>query len=114
MEYFLGALMGYFVGTNALVEKQAQRFVGCGYSNQTMGLLSRLGGLGGWFCIIPAAYFVGADYGNGFLEGFYFVLAVMGGAFASGMLQIPGVNYLLSAITLFVNIGLVFAVYSIT
>ncbi len=22
MEYFIGALMGYFVGTNALVEKQ--------------------------------------------------------------------------------------------
>ena len=114
MVYLIGALMGYFVGTNALVEKQAQRFVGFGYSNKTMGLFSRLGGFGGWFCIIPAAYFVGSDYGNGFLEGFYFVLAVMGGALISGILQIPGINYLLSAITLFVNIGLAIAVYSMT
>ncbi|EGR4459406.1 hypothetical protein PY199_003591 [Vibrio cholerae] len=114
MEYFIGALMGYFVGTNALVEKQVRRFVGYGYSNQVMGLLSSLGGLGGWFCIIPAAYFVGSDYGNGFLEGLYFVLAVISGAFASGILQIPGLNYLLSALTLFVNIGLAIAVYSIT
>ncbi|EJL6514108.1 hypothetical protein NMS08_003351 [Vibrio cholerae] len=39
MEYFIGALMGYFVGTNALVEKQVRRFVGYGYSNQVMGFL---------------------------------------------------------------------------
>lgn len=106
--------MGYFVGTNSLVEKQAQRFVGCGYSNKTAGFLSQIGGFGGWFCILPAAYFVGSSYGNGFLEGFYFVLAVIGGAFISGILQILGINYLFSALTIFINIGLAIAIYSIT
>lgn len=114
MVYFLGILMGYFIGTNSLVEKQAKRFVGCHYSNKTAGLMSELGAFGGWFCVLPAAYFVSSDYGNGFLEGLYFVLAVFGGAFVSGLLQIPGVNYLFSALTIFINIGLVAAIYSIT
>jgi len=40
MEYFIGILMGYFNGTNSLVEKQAQRFAGCRYSNRAAGILS--------------------------------------------------------------------------
>lgn len=114
MVYFLGVLMGYFIGTNAIIEKQAKRFAGCGYANPIMGLLSSLGGLGGWFCILPAAYFVGSDYGNGLLEGFYFILAVLGGSFISGTLQISGINYLFSAFTIFINIALAIAVYSLT
>lgn len=112
--YLVAVIMGYFIGTNALVEKQAMRFVGHGYANPALGTLSKLGALGGWFCILPAAYFVGSDYGNGFLEGLYFVMAAFGGALLSGFLQIPGLNYLLSAITIFVNVALAFLVYSMT
>lgn len=114
MVYFLGILMGYFIGTNSIVEKQAKRFVGCAYANPIMGLFSSLGGFGGWFCILPAAYFVGSAYGNGFLEGFSFVLAVLGGSFISGTLQIRSLNYLFSAFTVFINIALAFAVYLLT
>lgn len=114
MLYLIAVIMGYFVGTNALVQKQAMRFAGAGYANPVLGTLSALGAFGGWFCILPAAYFVGSDYGNGFLEGLYFVLASLGGALASGVLQIPGLNYLLAAITVFVNIGLATLVYTMT
>jgi len=113
MVYLLGALMGYFVGTNYFVQKQAKSFIGCGFSNQTAGLLSSLGGFG-VFCIFCAAYFVGSDYGNGFLDGLFFVLVAYGGIFISGFLQIPGFNYLFSALTIFINIALAAAVYSLT
>lgn len=112
--YFIAVIMGYFIGTNALVEKQVARFIGNAYANPAMGALSKLGAFGGWFCILPAAYFVGSDYGNGFLEGFYFVLAAFGGALLSGFFQIAGLNYLLSSLTIFVNIALAALVYSMT
>jgi hypothetical protein len=112
--YFIAVVMGYFVGTNALTEKQIKRFIWEGYANRVVGLLSALGAFGGWFCILPAAYFFGSDYGNGFLDGVFFVLASLGGALLSGFLQIPGLNYLLSAMTIFVNISLTILVYSIT
>ena len=114
MVYILGTLMGYFMGTNYFVEKQTQRYVGAGYGNPIAGQLSKLGALGGWFCVFPAAYFVGSDYGSGLLEGFYFVLAFVGGVMISGSLQIPGLNYIFSALTVFLNIGLVFSVYSLS
>ncbi|OEY65995.1 hypothetical protein [Marinobacter sp. X15-166B] len=114
MLYLIALIMGYFAGTNALVQKQAMRFAGTRFANPVMGTLSALGALGGWFCILPAAYFVGSDYGNGFLEGFYFVMASLGGVLVSGMLQIAGLNYLLAAITVFVNIGLAILVYTMT
>lgn len=111
MVYFFGFLMGFFVGTNGSVEKRVSNFVGFGYSNSAAGLLSKLGGLGGWFCIIPAAYFIGADYGNGFLEVVYFLLAVFGGSFVSGFFQISGISYIFSSLTVFINASLVVAVY---
>lgn len=114
MLYLIAVVMGYFVGTNALVEKQAKGFVGADYANPAMSMLSSLGAFGGWFCILPAAYFIGSDYGNGFLDGLFFVLASIGGAVLSGFLQIPGLNYLLSVVTIFVNIALAFVVYSMT
>ena len=113
MVYLIAVLMGYLVGTNALVEKQSKALIGGGFANPTMGTLSSLGGFGGWFCVLPAAYFVGASWGNGFLEGLFFVLAVLGGVFVSGSMQIPVLNYLLSAMTLFINIALASVVYSI-
>lgn len=106
--------MGYFVGTNGLVQKSAKSFAGMGYSNRTLGRLSELGGVGGWFCILPAAYFVGSAYGNGFLQGVYFCVAAVGGAVVSGVFQVRGLNYLLSALTLIVNTGLAALVYGIT
>jgi hypothetical protein len=112
MIYFLGLLMGYFIGTNIYVEKQASRFVGGAYANPIISQLSRFGGLGGWFCAIPAACIVWADYGNGFLECVYFVLAYISGIMISGALQIPGLNRIFSPLTVFINIGLVFLVYS--
>ena len=114
MVYLLAVLMGYFIGTNSMVEKQAKALVGCGFSNPTMGMLSSLGGFGGWTCVLPAAYFVGSAWGNGFVEGFCFILAVFGGAFISGFFQVRGFDYLFSALTLFINIGLAIAVYSLT
>ncbi|WP_231882935.1 hypothetical protein, partial [Oleiphilus sp. HI0132] len=110
MIYFLGFLMGYFIGTNVYVEKQASSLVGRAYANQVIRQLSRFGGLGGWFCVIPAAYLVWADYGNGFLECVYFILAYIGGIMISGALQIPGLNRILSPFTVFINIGLVLLV----
>jgi len=77
----IALLMGYLTGNNALVEHRAKSFVGMGYANPTAGTLSRLGGLGGWFCILPAAYFVGSGDGGGFLVGLLFcAVAVAGGA----------------------------------
>ena len=42
------------------------------------------------------------------------MLASIGGAVLSGFLQIPGLNYLLSVVTIFVNIALAVVVYSMT
>lgn len=106
--------MGYFIGTNGIVQRRASSFVGMGHANPTLGLLSSLGGFGGWFCVLPAAYFVGADYGNGFLQGALFCAASLGGALLSGLFQIPGINYLLSALALFINVGLAVLVYLMT
>lgn len=113
MEYLIAVIMGYFVGNNALVEKRARHFAGASFANPVLGNLSSLGAFGGWFCILPAAYFVGADYGNSFMEGFLFVVASLGGSLLAGMIQIPGLNYLLSAATLFINVALAAVVYSI-
>ena len=76
--------------------------------------MSALGGLGGWFCILPAAYFVGSDYDNGFLQGLLFCVAALGGAILAGLVKFPGISYLISAFTLPVNIGLAILVYLIT
>lgn len=114
MVYLIAVVMGYFIGTNHLVQRLSQSSIGAGYANPTLGLLSSLGGFGGWFCILPAAYFVGADYGSGFVNGLFFVLASFGGALFAGFMQVPGANYLLSAMTLLVNLTLATLVYFLT
>lgn len=114
MLYVIAVVMGYFIGTNAMVQRRASSDIGASFANPTLGLLSALGGFGGWFCILPAAYFVGSADGSGFLQGLLFCAASLGGALISGLFQIPGINYLFSALTLFVNIGLAVLVYFIT
>ncbi len=114
MIYAIGILMGYFIGTNGFVQRRAQSYIGMGYANRTWGLLSELGGLGGWFCILPAAYFVGSAYGNSFWQGALFCLAALVGALLSGLLKIPALSYLISALTLPANIGLAVLVFVIT
>jgi hypothetical protein len=106
--------MGYLIGTNGLVQKRSKSFVGMGYANPTLGLLSQLGGFGGWFCILPAAYFVGSTYEHGFLQGSSFCAAALVGAVVAGAFQAPGLNYLISALTLPANIGLAAFVYIMT
>ena len=114
MVYFLGVLMGYLIGVNTIVEKQITKNFGEMYVNKTIGFLSSIGGLGGWFCILPAAYFVGADYRNGFLNGAYLILSYLFGAFISGMLQVYDLNRSLSPFTLPINIALAVTIYHLT
>lgn len=113
MIYFIAAFMGYFVGINGVVERRARSFIGMGYANPTYAKMSALGGLGGWFCILPAAYFVGSGYGNGFLDGALFCAASLGGAFLAGFFRSVNLSYLLSILTLPVNVGLTVLVYFI-
>jgi hypothetical protein len=112
--YVIAVVMGYFIGTNAMVQKRASSDIGASFANPTLGLFSALGGFGGWFCVLPAAYFVGSADDNGFLQGLLFCVASLGGALISGFVQIPGINYLFSALTLFVNVGLAVLVYVTT
>lgn len=114
MVYLIAIVMGYFVAINGMVEYRAKSFVGMGYANPTYAKMSALGGLGGWFCIFPAAYFVGSDYDNGFLQGLLFCIAGLGGATLSGLFKFPGLSYLISAFTLPVNLGLLILIYFIT
>jgi hypothetical protein len=114
MVYVVAVLMGFLVGINAIVERQIKAFAGCGYSNSTLGTLSTLGGFGGWFCAIPAAYFVGSAWGNGIVDGVIFIVAVFAGAFVSGFFRRSPLNYWLSALTLPANVALVFVVYTLT
>lgn len=111
VEYFVAVVMGYFVSTNALVERRARSDIGASYANPILGLMSAIGGFGGWFCVLPAAYFVATNHGNGFLHGMYFCAAALGGGLLAGLAQIPGINYLISSFTLPVNIGLAALVY---
>jgi hypothetical protein len=112
--YAIALVMGYFIGNNGLVEKRARSFIGMGFANQTAATLSKLGGLGGWFCILPAAYFAGSADGSGFMQGLFFVLSSLAGAAIAAVAQIPGINYLLSVATLFANIALAILVYVVT
>lgn len=113
MEYAIAVVMGYFVGTNALVNKQARGYFGEQYAHPALGLLSALGFFGGWFCIIPAAFFVSHAYDNGIFQGVLFCVVALGGSLLSGFAQITGVNYYISAATLFVNSALAAVVYVI-
>ena len=114
MVYLIAVFMGYFIATNGMLERQSRGFIGMGYTNPTYAKMSALGGLGGWFCILPAAYLVGSDYGNGFLQGLLFCVAALGGAILAGLVKFPSLSYLISAFTLPANIGLAILVYLIT
>lgn len=114
MVYVLAALMGYVVATNSLIEKRVKSFPGMGYANPLMGKLSALGGLGGWFCILPAAYFVASAAGNGFLQGVLFCLAALGGALLGGLFQVHTLSYAISTFALFINVGLAVIVYKLS
>lgn len=114
MVYLIAAVMGYFVATNGMVERRARSVIGMGYANQTYAKMSALGGLGGWFCILPAAYFVGSEYGNGFLDAVLFCASAVGGGLVAGIFKFPNLSYLISAFTLPANIGLAFFVYVTT
>ena len=114
MIYVIAIVMGYLIGTNGMVQRRAKGYIGMGYANKTWGLLSELGGLGGWFCILPAAYFVGSAYESGFWQGVLFCFATMIGAILSGLFKIPALSYLLSALALPINVGLAALVFVIT
>lgn len=114
MVYLIAVVMGYFTAINGMVEYRARKFFSMRYANPTYAKMSALGVLDVWFCILPATYFVGSDYGNGFLQGLLFFLATFGGAFLAGLVKFPSLSYLISAFTLPVNIGLTILVYLIT
>ncbi|MDN3617387.1 hypothetical protein ACFFUS_11640 [Vibrio gallaecicus] len=113
MIYFMGFLMGYFSGTNFLVQQEIQT-EGYGYSNPIFGFLSSIGSLGGALLLTLALYFIGVGEESGVLEGIYFMLAAFVGMFMSGYYEIRRFNYLFSALTIFINISLVFKVYLLT
>jgi hypothetical protein len=104
--------MGYLVSNNHLVEKQASGSIGASYAIQALALMSYLGAFGGWFCIIPAAIIVANAWDNSFLDAVYFVLAALAGAFIAGLpiVAMP-IRYLLSPLTLPINIALVLVMY---
>ncbi len=114
MVYFIGLLMGYFIGTNLQAEKQAHTSEEFAFSNQTFALLSSYGALGGWFCVVSVVYVIDLDYKSGFIEGLYFVTFVSAGAAVSGLFKIPAITQLLSAFTLFINIALASVAYSLS
>jgi hypothetical protein len=111
MIYVIALVMGYFVGTNLEVEKLAKNVPGAEYSNQFLGVLSSLGGLGGMFCIIPAAVFIGLSDDFGWLPAIGFFTLTFVGATVAAVAQMPGINYLFSAATAIVNIALAVFVY---
>ncbi|WP_157601273.1 hypothetical protein [Psychromonas ossibalaenae] len=92
MVYFIGLLMGYFIGTNLQTEQQVHTSEECAFPNQTFALLSSYGALGGWFCVVGVAYVIGLDYKSGFIEGLYFVIFVLAGALFSGLFKIPAIT----------------------
>ncbi|NNC26013.1 hypothetical protein HKX42_03860 [Salinisphaera sp. USBA-960] len=106
--------MGYFVGTNALVNKRMGAMINGQPYSSVWQLMSGLGAFAGWFCILPAAYFVSTAWGNDFWNGLGFCAAALGGSLLSGFFQVPGFNQLLCAGAIVVNVACVVAVYILT
>ena len=112
MIYLIAALMGYFAGTNALIEKQS-KIPGRGFFNPKARFLLSIGGFGGWFCILPAAFAAGT-YSNNSIVGFVlFIVIAIVGAFAAGLLQIPILNLLIGVMCIFLNTGLAILAFSL-
>ena len=115
MLYAIAVLMGFVITKNMHVSSAAQQFIGMSFTNPTANLLLSLGGLAGWFCILPAAYFVGSADGNGFMQGLLFaVAALVGGGLLGGFVRVPGLNQLVAVLALPINVGLVVLVYFLT
>lgn len=113
MVYFLGLVMGYFSGANYLVQQDIRedKFR---YSNPVLGLLSSIGKVSSVLLMVVAFYFIMVSASSGILEGVYFILAGFVGMFFSGYFERFGLNPLFSILTMFVNLGLLYQVYSLT
>ena len=118
MIYIIAITMSYLVGHNYLIQLKS-KLAGT-YSNPTLNLLSGLGGIGGWFCIIPAAIIITTAYDYEILDGFLFLGAAYLGSLVAGLVTIESmlgrangfvVGYFLSALTLPINIGQVIYLY---
>ena len=115
MLYVIAVLMGFIITKNMRVSRAAQHDIGASFVSPTANLLLSLGGLAGWFCILPAAYFTGSADGSGFLQGLLFVVAALfGGGLLGGFVSIPGLNQLIAILALPLNIGLAVLTYFIT
>jgi len=112
MIYLIAALMGYFIGTNSLIEKQS-KIPGRGFFNKKTRLLISIGGFGGWFCILPAAFAAGAASNNGIIGFILFIVAAIGGAFTAGLFQVPILNRFIGIMCIFLNIGLAILTFSL-
>lgn len=107
--------MGYLVAINAWVENQVRSHIGASYANPTLGLLSSIGGLGSWACILPAAYFYAtSDYDKNLWDGLIFVLCTFGGAILAGLIKFRTLSYLISPFVLFANSTLAYVTYSMS
>lgn len=115
MLYVIAAIMGYVITCNVRMSRAAQYDIGAMLVDPTARRLLSLGGaIGGWFCILPAAYFTASAEGNGFFEGFLFVVASLAGGFLTSVLRVPGLTQLLAILTVFINVGLAALVFYLT
>ena len=107
--------MSYLVSNNNIV-LQKSRFVGS-HSNHTLNTLTKLGWLGGWLCIIPAAIIIGTSDEYSAIDGTLFMVAAFVASYIASIDTILGraygfvVGYLLSASTLPINLALVIYLY---
>ena len=107
--------MGYIITKNIHVSRAAQHDIGASFVSPTANLLVSLGGVAGWLCIIPAAYFAGSADGSGFLQGLLFVVvALVGGGLFGGLVSIPGLSQLIAILALPMNVGLAVLTYFLT
>ncbi|MEZ9478143.1 hypothetical protein AB4172_23890 [Vibrio splendidus] len=113
MVYFLGLVMGYFSGVSHLIQQEIreEKFR---YSNPMLGLFSTIGKASSISLMVAAFYFIMVSRDSGILEGIYFILASFVGMFFSGYFERFRLNPLISLLTIFVNLGLLFQVYSLT
>ena len=115
MLYLIAVLMGYVIIKNIRVSRAAQHDIGSSFVSPTANIMVSLGGLAGWFCVIPAAYFAGSADGSGFLQGLLFVVAaLLGGGILGTVVSIPGLNQLIAVLALPINVGLAVLTYFIT
>lgn len=111
MIYIAGLVIGYTAGINGLVEKGASRFIGNEFKSPIAGLLSSLGGIVSTLCVIASCYFIYNSYGSSIYDVMIFILSVFIGAVLSGIIPSRTFAYPLSAITLFINLGMAYYIY---